>query len=328
MSEILSQDEVNALLAGVQTGAVATGGDGAPAEGGQPGVRGLDLTSQERSLRGRWPGLELIVDRYVRGMRAALSNFFASLPTVSVHACELIKFEGIQKNFPAPVSLQLFRLQPLRGQGMLIINPAIVSALMQVSFGGLSTRTATISAREFSPIEQRLIDRLTLAVLRELGEAWRPIEALELKLARTETNPMFLSLAGQELMLQLSLRVEVEGLEDLHLAVCLPNAALDPIRQKLQSSGKGERDESVAPQPGWGDLMRAVVAEAQLELSAELGSCRMQMKDVLSMKAGDVIHLGTSREGPVLVRVEGRPRFLGAPGVSRSSNAVRITARL
>jgi flagellar motor switch protein FliM len=323
MSEILSQDEVNALLQGVQEGTVPTGSD---AGEGPPGVRGLDLTSQERSLRGRLPALEQVMDRLVRGMRSALGTFFGQLPVVGVSALELIKHGTIMKGLPSPVSLQLFRLTPLRGQGMMIVTPPVVATLLQISFGGNRGKKAPPPSREFSSIELRLIERLSTATLHELQEAWRPIESIDFKLVRGESNPLFVNIASpQELMLLIELQVELEGLEPLKLAVCIPNASLDPVRHRLQASldQAGE-----TPQGGWGETLRAVVAEAALEVSAELGVRWMSLRDVIGLKVGDVVSLPTGREGPVVVCVEGRPRFHAVPGVSHGNNALRVIGRI
>jgi flagellar motor switch protein FliM len=105
----------------------------------------------------------------------------------------------------------------------------------------------------------------------------------------------------------------------------LPNAALDPLRHRLQAGVIGEGE---APGAGFGDRLRAALAAVELEVAAELGTHRMRLRDVLGLSAGDVLPLRTGREGPVLVRVEGRPRFLAAPGVLAGSNAVRVTARI
>src|SRR5262249_44407796 len=111
---ILSPDEVNALLKGVADGAIPAG---AGAGGPRGGVRAFDLTSQERSLRGRFPGLELVSARFTRQLRNALAGFFGQLPTVTLRALELVKFGSVLEHLPQPVSLQLFRLAPLRGHG-------------------------------------------------------------------------------------------------------------------------------------------------------------------------------------------------------------------
>jgi flagellar motor switch protein FliM len=121
------------------------------------------------------------------------------------------------------------------------------------------------------------------------------------------------------------MRVELEGVDDATLALCVPNAALDPIRRQLQATIGVETD---APGESWGDRWRQVIGSAELEVQAELGTTRMPLGAVLALKAGDLVTLGTGRDGPVVVRVEGRPRFVGAPGISGGHHAVRVTARL
>jgi flagellar motor switch protein FliM len=323
MSQILSPEEVNALLKGVAEGEIG-------AEGGAPspprGVRVLDLTSQERSLRGRLPGLELVLDRFIRGLRPSLGAFFGRIPTVTVSGLELIKFARVSERLTQPVSLQVFRMPPLRGHGMVVLRGPLVGTLLQVFFGGNLARTAPVAEREFSSIEQRALERFGARVLADLREAWRPIATLELNLVRSETNPAFAPIAAaQDLVVQLDIQIAAEGAEEGTLSLCIPNAALDPLRPRLQAT-PGE--ESEPPPALWAERMRALLAGAELEVAAELGTRRMRVRDVLALAPGDVIPLGTGRDGPVLVRVEGRARFVGAPGMSGGSNAVRVTGRL
>jgi len=323
MSQILSSEEVNALLKGVADGEIA-------AEGGAPspprGVRVLDLTSQERSLRGRLPGLELVLDRFVRGLRPSLGAFFGRIPAVAVSGVELVKFGRITDRLTQPVSLQLFRLAPLRGQGMVVLRGPLVGTLLQVFFGGSLARTTPVAEREFSSIEQRALERFGARVLADLREAWRPVAVLDFTRTRSETNPAFAPIAAaQDLVVQLDVQITAEGAEQGTLSICIPNAALDPLRPRLQAT---PGDETEPPAAVWGERMRALLAGAELEVAAELGARRMSMRDVLALAPGDVIPLGTGRDGPVVVRIEGRPRFVGAPGMSGGSNAVRVTGRL
>ena len=321
MSRILSEDEVDALLRGVRDGAVSAGGR-APASG----VQTFDLTSQERNLRGRLPGLELVVDRFVRGLRTSLGALLGQMPELDVRGLELLKFARVTARLPRPVGLGVFRMPPLRGQGLVVVTPALVSTLLQVFCGGTPERTAPVAGRDLSAIEQRVLERIGARVLHDLKEAFRPLAAIEFGGLSAETNPVFAAIAGpQELVVLLELAVGIVGLADPALWLCLPNAALDPLRHRLQTgvSGAGE-----APGAGFGDRLRAALAAVELEFAAELGMHRMRLRDVLALGTGDVVPLRTGREGPVLVRVEGRPRFLAAPGVQSGSNAVRITTRL
>jgi flagellar motor switch protein FliM len=320
MSKILSQDEINALLQGVADGAVPTGEGGAAV-----GVRTIDLASQERDLRGRLPGLELVVDRFLRALGASLGGFFGQQPAVTLGGLEQIKFGRVTARLTPPVCLQLFRLAPLRGQGMLLLTPPLAAALLHTAFGGAPGRMTALAEREFSAIEQRVLERFGTQVLQDLQEAWRPIVALELGALRWEPNPLFAAIVpASDVVLLLDVRVEVGETPDALVSVVIPDAALDPIRPRLQVSGpEGESAAGV-----WRERIAELLGGAELELAAELGTRRMRLREVLALRAGDVLALGTGREGPVLVRVEGRPRFLGTPGMSGGSNAVRVTARL
>jgi flagellar motor switch protein FliM len=329
MSDVLSQDEVDALLKAVGDGTVPPPGVAQVAQSGKGGVRGIDLTNQERSLGGRLPGLEVVLGRLQRDLRSSLATFFGHVPNVTVQTCELVKFGGFMERLQHPVGLQFFRLTPLRGQGMLVLRAPLLAAVLQVMFGGTLGRKSPAATREFSAIEQRVLERIGTRVLVDLKEAWRPVAPLECAYLRTETNPLFANIcAAHELVLHVELLIGVEGLGDLSLSMCMPNGSLDPIRadlsrtQELETSEDGEQDVT------WHERMRAALAEAPVELSVELGMRAMSMREVLALNVGDLVAFNTGREGPVLVRVAGRPHFLGAPGISGSNNAVRVTTRL
>jgi flagellar motor switch protein FliM len=324
VSDILSQDEVDALLKGVDDGSVAVGEGSAQAG---RGIHAIDLTSQERNLRGRYPGLDVIVDRLAKSLRGSMGGFLGHLPNVNVSGVELVKFCTFLDRLAPPLNLQLFRMAPLRGQGILVATPALVGALLQVSFGGRPGRQVAITDREFSAIELRLLERVAHRVLQDFQEAWQPVVPVEVSYQRSEPNPRFAAVAAaQDLTLLIEAQVEVEGVQDTMLRLCIPNASLDPIRQRLQATPGGDMGET--PETTWGDRWRQLLSSAALEVSAELGTSTLRLGAVLALKVGDVVQLGTPREGPVLVRIEGRPRFQGVPGVSGGANAVRLTGRL
>lgn len=330
MSDVLSQDEVDALLKAVGDGDAPQPGAAQAVASGKGGVRGIDLTNQERSLTGRLPGLEVVLGRLVRDLRGSLATFFGHVPNVTVQTCELVKFGGFMDRLQQPVGLQFFRLTPLRGQGMLVLRAPLLAAVLQVMFGGALGKKSAPATREFSQIEQRVLERIGTRVLADVREAWRPVAPLECAYLRTETNPLFATIcAAHELVLHVELLIGVEGLGDLSLSMCVPNGSLDPIRNDLGRTQEVDTsDEGGEQDATWHERMRAALAEAPIELSVELGTREMTMREVLALAVGDLVSFSTGREGPVLVRVAGRPHFLGAPGISGTNNAVRVTTRL
>ena len=318
MAEILSQDEINALLRGVADGSIPSG----EAAAGADAVRAVDLTNQERSLRGRLPGLERVLDTFVRQLRGSLGAFFGQLPVVTVTALELVKYATIAERVKPPVSLQLFRLSPLRGTGLLVMPISFVHPLLQVFFGGDPGRKSTVPEREFSAVELRVLERVGARVLHDLAAALTPVQPVDTTFVRSETDARFAQItAAQDLVVMIDVRIEVEGCEQASLTVVFPNSALDPIRPKLLGMSVAEAEAADA---GWNTKLREALVRADVEVSAELGSTQLPLRTVLGFRVGDLVTLGTGREGPVLVRVAGRPRFLASPGVSGSTNAVRV----
>jgi flagellar motor switch protein FliM len=323
MSQILSQDEVNALLGAVAEGAVPAG-DGPAGPSGA--IRTLDLTKQERNARGL-PGLELVAERFAHGLRATCGEWFGSLPVVTVRALELVRTDGFLGGLTGPVVLEVFRLTPLRGHGLLIVPSPLLAALLQLFFGGNPARPTTLPDRERSAIELRVLERVAGRLLHDFQEAWAPIEPLACTLVRTETNPLRAAIAGaQDLLLQIDVQVEIPGGEVTLVTIVVPNAALDPLQARLAAGPTESETDGPVSDPAWTARLRRALVEAEVEVSAELGTQEVPLRRVLAFKPGDVIALGTGRDGPVVVRVEGHERFIGAPGVSGGNNAVRVTA--
>src|SRR5262249_34295677 len=127
MGQILSQDEVDALLKVVEEGGVPAGGT---ADGGPKSVRALDLTNPSWALETPLPGAKPVAERFARALRVSLGGFFGQIPQVELRTLELVKYGALVEGLPTPVSLPLFRLAPLRGHGMLIVPPAMVGALL------------------------------------------------------------------------------------------------------------------------------------------------------------------------------------------------------
>src|SRR5207247_7325994 len=138
---------------------------------------------------------------------------------------------------------------------------------------------------ELSAIDQRVLERFGARVLHDLKEAVRPLAAIEFGALRAETNPLFAAITGpQDLVVLLELAVGIAGQASAGLWLCLPNAALDPLRHRLQAGVSGGGG---APGAGFGDRWRAALAAVELEVAAELGTRGLRLRDVLGLRAGD-----------------------------------------
>lgn len=324
MSEILSQAEVDALLKGVSDGAIPT----ERRAQGTNAVQSCDLTRQERALYGRMPGLDRIFDGFARSLRSSMEAVLGEIGGVALSGIELLRYGNWVDRFPPPVSVHMFRPTPLAGNGLVVLCPGLAAAALEVAFGGKMQRQTRVEGREYSGIETRVLQRFVARVLADFQDAWQVISPLQVSLVRSESNLAHAAVATEDAMVMVAeMRVLLEADDGLTLSICMPYAALDPIRSKLT----GELDDIPEERgPGWGREFRSRLHDVRVGVAAELGSCQMSLRGILGLKAGDVLALETRKEQPVVVRVERLPKFYGVPGLSRTNHAIRIvdTVRL
>jgi flagellar motor switch protein FliM len=268
------------------------------------------------------PTLDMINERFARSFRTGLFNLLRRSVDVTVAPVEMQHFGEYVATVQVPSSLNLIKLAPLRGTGLLTLDPRLVFTVVDNFFGG-SGRFARIEGREFTPTERRIIDRLVASALAELKEAWSPVLVLEPEVVGSEINPHFATIASPtESVVVTRLHVELEGGGgEMHLT--LPYAAIEPLRDLLEAGVQGDRVEGDAR---WAHALREEIEDAEVTLTTVLGSARVTLGELLDLKAGDV--LPCDFEGRVTLSSEGVPLFRGTCGHSRGLHAVRIEDRL
>ncbi|MGL6070825.1 flagellar motor switch protein FliM [Craterilacuibacter sp.] len=281
--DILSQEEVDALLRGV-TGDAEDDGDSGDADG----VRGYDIGRQERIVRGRMPTLEIINERFARNLRIGLFNFIRRNAEISVGPVRVQKYSEFIRNLVVPTNLNLVHVKPLRGTGLLIFDPDLVFLVVDNLFGSDGRFHVRVEGRDFTPTEQRIIQRLLDVVFAEYQKAWEPVYPLEFTYLRSEMNTQFANIATPtEVVVAMSFHIELgAGGGDFH--VCLPYSMVEPIRDLLSSTMQADRTEV---DNRWVSLMSRQVQAAELELVAELAHTQVTLGQVLNLKEGDVITL-------------------------------------
>ncbi len=320
MSEVLSQGEVDALLRGVGDGEVETETDEAPED--ESGVVPYDLTSQEKIIRGRLPTLDIINQMFSRLFRNTFSTLMRKSVDVSTVSTDTIKFGDFLRSLPVPSSLHIFRMEPLRGHGLMVVESKLVFAVVDTFFGGSGTKEAKITGRDFSSIEIRMTKSVVLSALQDLEKAWRPVHAVTTNFVRSEVNPQFAAIVPPtDIVLVILFEIEMESISGT-LTICLPYAAIEPIIPKLKASFQSEEMEV---DQVWARRLRTELLATEIELVAELGTTVVTPQDLMNYKVGDTIMLGNDVSDPLLLKVEQIPKFKGFPGVSRGNKAIQLT---
>ncbi len=322
MNQILSQDEVDALLKGMDTGEVETESDGLEAEGE---YESYDWSSQGRKLKGNMPLFGLANQRYAHRLKNSLSNALGKMVDIDSGPLEMIKFEEFQRSLPLPTSLHLFKIEPLRGLGMLVIETRLVFSLIEAFFGGNGAGSAKVEGRDFTPIERRIIEKVVNIALTDMEKAWKDVYPIKTVFKRSETNPQGVNvMPANEFLISVKFEVELKKAAG-SITLCIPYASIQPIREKL--SGGYQKDESEQDRM-WLSLLRQRIYESKVEFSVDLGKSSLPVKDFLKMKEGDILVLDNSFQKKLLARVQGIPKFQGYAGRYGRKKVFRVANTL
>lgn len=317
--QILSQDEVDALLQGITGESQKL----EPQESQFSGIRNYDIASQERIVRGRMPTMEIINERFSRNIRVGLFNFIRKSPEISVGAIKVEKYSAFLRGIVVPANLNIVSVTPLRGSGLVVCDPTLVFAVIDSLFGGSGKFHTRIEGRDFSPTEQRIINRLVEVICSEYKKAWHGIYPLELVYQRSEMQPQFANVATpSEIVVTTSFTLEI-GDTSGTIHFCIPYATLEPIRDVLYSTVQGN---SAEPDRRWVKLLTHQIQAAEVQLVAELGSAPANVEQLLALKAGDFLELELN---PLIeAKVDGVPVFECHYGISRGKYAIKIEKML
>jgi flagellar motor switch protein FliM len=318
--EVLNQDEIDALLKGVDNGAVPTATDSGPAMADD--VRHYDLTTQTRNVRSRMPTLEMLNDRFARLFRVGMFNILRRTPGVTSEAVTVMKFSEYTQNLHVPLSLNMVRFTPLRGTGLVVMDAMLVFSIVDSFFGGTG-RHSKVEGREFTLTEGRIIQMVIKQVFEALGEAWSIIAKINAEYVSSEVNPQFANIVSpSELVVVSAFKVELDGVGgELH--VTMPYGMLEPLREVLDSgmqADRMDRDERFSR------TLKEEIEDAEVEVVSLLGNAHLTVGNLVDLKPGDVIPCDF--DGQLTLIAEGIPVVRGSYGASRGQQAVKVTHRI
>ncbi len=280
MQDLLSQDEIDALLHGVDDGDVDTDSDDEPG-----GIKAYDLTSQDRIVRGRMPTLEMINERFARYTRISMFNLLRRTADVSVGGIQIQKFGEYVHTLYVPTSLNMVKFRPLRGTALVIMDAKLVFKLVDNFFGG-DGRHAKIEGREFTPTELRVVQMVLEQAFVDLAEAWRAVIPIDFEFINSEVNPSMANIVSpSEVVVVSTFHIELDGGGgELHITI--PYSMIEPIREMLDAGLQSDSDER---DDRWIHALRNDIMDATVNLECELVRRDVLLRDIMTLKEGDVI---------------------------------------
>ncbi len=316
-NDLLSQEEIDALLHGVDNGNV---GAEVEADIDVDGVSSYDFASQDRIVRGRLPTLEIINERFARYFRTSLFNMLRRTADISVSGIQMQKFSEFVHSLFVPTSLNMLKVQPLRGKGLFVIDPKLVFSVVDNYFGGSGRFHTKIEGRDFTPTENRVIQILLELAFNDMQQSWKPVFPVKFEYTGSEVNPQFANIVSpSEVVVVTSFHLDLEnGGGDFH--ICFPYSMIEPIRELLDAgvqSDRGERDER------WEKSMREEIMNAKVELNSILTEVTLSLDEISQLEKGDIIPIEIPDE--VIVDAADVPIFRARLGVSDGNYSLKIT---
>lgn len=321
MGEILSQDEIDALLSALSTGESKSADPQKPDESHKK-VRVYDFKRPNKFSKEQIHTIQAIHENYARIMTNFYSAHLRTLVQISVHAVEQLTYDEFIKSMPNPTIMNIFQMDPLAGNAILEINPGLAFGILDRLFGGQGEAPDKI--RGLTDIERTVLEKVVNRSLTLLREAWENVILFQPKLDVIETNPLFTQIVSPSEMVVLVTFHTTIGENEGLMNLCLPFIVLEPIISKLSAhfwfagTAKGQTAENMAN-------LRSRIEKARVSLSAVMGQATIRLGELLELQKGDVIQLDTSINDYLPLLVGSKQKFLVRPGVVGSKMAVEIT---
>ena len=313
--EILSQEEIDALLSAMAKGEVdleesaLAGNDVAP----------YDLTSKSVILNDQFQALEEVFIKFTKDLQIEISTAIKKPVEVELVSSEMIKYKDFIKSFSYPTGFNIFSMDPLVGSAMVVLDSGLLFSLIDCMFGG-SGKPLT-EDREFTTIDKRMMERIVRDTLGVLQRSWASIMPVAPRLRKAETKPEFVHLVTpDDFVITNNFEINGEEFQGL-LHICLSYLMLEPIKDKLSAAYLNQKDTD---SPSNAHL-QTLLKDTSVTIIAELGSANCTIGDLLDLKIDDVIKLNTGPEDFIGVNIENIPKFIGYPGILKGNRAVQIT---
>jgi flagellar motor switch protein FliM len=332
MNQVLSQSEVDALLAAVSEGEV--GADTAANAGAATGKSGIagktdkvivtyDLTSQDRIIRGRLPQLEVIYEKFMRSFRVSLSSALRKIASLTLASTDFLKFGEFVNTLPMPTCMSVLRFNHLRGSALLVIESKLAYALVDSFFGGADRPYTKIEGKDFTQIELSIVRKVVDLAIEDMEAAWESVEKIGCSFVRTEVNPQFVGIVPPtDVVIASTFDVELENANGT-ITIVIPYSTIEPIKQKLSSGFQIESDQT--DKKLWTTIIKEQLIDTDLNMQVNLGETAIELNDLMKLKVGDVIPLDQDSTGELDILFEGVKKFKCFSGVHHGSVAVQVT---
>lgn len=333
MEQLLSQDEIDALLKGISDGEVETEPEteaeeplaAAPVTEAAPprqvDAEIFDFAKYTKGRKERFTALDFISDRLSKSLRSALTLFLEREVEININPTQYIEYGEFIKTLPLPTNMNIVMTDNLKGFFIVIFDAKLIFCVLETVFGSNTITVPKIEGREFTRIEFNVIKKVVDIVSVEMEKAWEPVYEIRCKYSRSEINPNYITMVShEETVVVLEFAIEIADVTSW-MKICMPYGILETIKGYLISTPSREDLEMRAK---WFQNLRTSVKEVPLELKAVLGTKRLSVEQFLKIKKNSVIVTDTGVDDPIDMTINNQTKLKGKIGVYKGNKAVRI----
>ena len=331
MEQLLSQEEIDALLKGISEGDVETATEEMEAEAGAesaksvpsapPTAQLLDFAKYTKGRKDRLPSLDFVADRLSKSLRSALTLFLEREVEINITPTQYIEYGEFIKTLPLPTNMNIVITDNLKGFFIVIFDTKLIFCVLETVFGSNTITMPKIEGREFTKIEFNVIKKLVDVVCVEMERAWEPVYDIKCRYSRSEINPNYITMVSMEETVALcEFAIEIADVAGW-MKVCIPYGILETIKGHLLSTPSREDLEM---REKWVQKLRERVKDVPLGLRAVLGRKRLSVEEFLKIKKDSIIVTDTAVDQLIDIRIGNRTKMRGSMGIHKGNKAVRI----
>lgn len=320
MVEVLSQNEIDALLAALSSGEMDA--EELKTEESERKVRDYNFKRAVRFSKDHIRSLTRIHENFARFLTTYFSAQLRTFVQINVVQVEQLPYDEFIRSIPKMTILNIFEAEPLEGRMVLEVHPNIAFAMLDRLLGGAGESPSEFE--ELTEIETIVIERIFSRAFDSLREAWKTVMDITPRLDALETNPQFIQIVSpNETIALISFSTKIGDTTGM-INLCIPHVVIEPIMSKLsvhhwflsQKRDKGTMDN---------EALQDRIHQAKLPIVAELGHSQITIHEFLNLSPNDVIMLDKPMNDGLDIRVGNRLKFIGRPGEINGRLAVQVT---
>jgi flagellar motor switch protein FliM len=332
VSDILSQEEVDALLSAVSSGGSsepeAVSSSAAPPVAAFEGFSGdsekslslYDFRRPDRVSKDQMRTLQNLHEGFARQFSTTLTNFLRTFVEIELVSVDQLTYSEFVMSISNPSCIYVFKMEPLEGNAIIEINPSLVFFIIDRLFGGQGRPSE--QNRELTLIEQNVINRIVERSLNDLKDVWEHIGVFSPKIEAYETNPQFVQIAPPgETVILISLEVRMQNASGL-MSICFPYMVLEHVINNL--SGESWMSAQSMATVETRSTLEHELETVELSLATIIGKTSLTIRDLLQLQRGDVLCLDKAYDSDLVVQIEGRNKLAARSGLIGRKKAIKI----